>query len=79
MAGDKPVFCPYQIPTNSLPTPTTVGDDRVMNRLKNVVLMVFKKVRPPFLFAPGRCNKSGVPDMLNYVNGEIGLVGGVSI
>ena len=32
--GVKPLLCTYKNPTNSLPTPTTVGDDRSFVWLK---------------------------------------------
>jgi hypothetical protein len=44
MVGVKLVLYPYQIPTNSLPTPTTVGDDMAFVMLKSVVLTFVKKV-----------------------------------
>ena len=42
--GSKPLLCTYQIPTNSLPTPTMVGDDRFFIGLKFAVLTFIRKV-----------------------------------
>ena len=49
--GVKPLLCTYQIPTNSLPTPTMVGDDRFFIGLKFAVLTFIRKVYRTFLRA----------------------------
>ena len=42
----KLLLCTYQNPTNSLPTPTTVGDNRSFIKLKYDVLTFIRKVYP---------------------------------
>lgn len=56
--GIKPVLCTYQRPTNTLPTPTTVGDDRANQLMMAGLLREHTHNHPDSDLAPSNPSNS---------------------